>query len=322
MESSKQLQLDSIGFEKGFLPGLSISQFKENEFRKAWLHLSSGVADYFAPLFPPGQLSQILSSQLLVKPAIRMIGENRVLPFFEISAEIPYSKFVFENVVDVTKVRKWFSAGYTLNLRGVHLFDQRLARATGILSEIFGCYVRANIYVTPEGMTGLVPHYDVHDVFVVQISGSKKWSIYRRAFDNPTSRHEFKPQEHDVGPEEHQVVLSPGDVLYLPRGMPHSATTLNEGGASVHITFGIEEPVLTDLLRVLADHFEDEPYFRQSLAPDLENAAGAYLEGVFKSISARIETMSDSDRRNLAALVRALSKGRCPDRDTEFLNGL
>lgn len=322
MESPKQLQLDSAGIEAGFLPGLSITEFKQTHFRERWLHLSSGFEGYFAPLFPMGRMSEILSSQLLVKPAIRMIGDNRVLPMSEISVDIPYSKFAFENVVDVQKVKKWFEAGYTLNLRGVHLFDKTLNRASGILSEIFGCYVRTNIYVTPQGMTGLVPHYDVHDVFVVQISGSKKWSIYQSAFANPTSRHEFKAQKYAVGPEEHQIVLSPGDILYLPRGMPHSATTLNDGGASVHITFGIEEPVLTDLLRVLADHLEDEPYFRQSLASALEGNTGAYLEGVFKSISARIETMSDSERRKLAALVQALNRGRYPDRDTEFLNGL
>lgn len=321
MGNTKKLDLELDAFEERFLPGLPIRRFKTTHFRKESLYLQSGVADYFEAILPAGQLSEILSSQLLVKPAIRMIGEGRVLPLAEISMDIPYSKFAFEGVVDIQKVKRWFEAGYTVNLRGVHLFDRRLSRASSILSSIFGCYVRANIYITPEGMTGLVPHYDVHDVFVVHISGRKSWTIYENSFDNPTPRHEFSPGSYDVGQAKDELVLSPGDILYLPRGVPHSARTLSEGGSSVHITFGVEEPSLADVLRVLSDHLEDDPYFRQSLAIHGAADERSYLDGVFERISRRIQTLSDSEKSKLAARVQALNTGRYPNRETGFLQG-
>ena len=46
------------------------------------------------------------------------------------------------------------------------------------LASDLNAKVGANIYMTPLGSRGLVPHYDDHDVFVIQCEGNKTWQIF------------------------------------------------------------------------------------------------------------------------------------------------
>ena len=42
-----------------------------------------------------------------------------------------------------------------------------------------------NAYITPESARGFEPHYDVHDVFVLQVSGEKHWSVHAPVREHP-----------------------------------------------------------------------------------------------------------------------------------------
>ena len=46
------------------------------------------------------------------------------------------------------------------------------------LAADLGHPVQANAYVTPPQNQGFDDHYDVHDVFVLQVAGRKRWSIH------------------------------------------------------------------------------------------------------------------------------------------------
>ncbi|WP_236595498.1 cupin domain-containing protein, partial [Mycobacterium paraintracellulare] len=47
---------------------------------------------------------------------------------------------------------------------------------------------RVNAYVTPPDATGFAPHYDPHDVLVLQIRGSKTWHVSTGAPVPPPAR--------------------------------------------------------------------------------------------------------------------------------------
>jgi 50S ribosomal protein L16 3-hydroxylase len=112
---------------------------------------------------------------------------------------------------------------------------------------------------------GVGPHVDQYDVFLVQASGRRSW-----AFGGPVS--DFLPDRPlrllaDFRPEE-QHVLEPGDVLYLPPGIPHDGVALDDGCVTVSI--GFRAPGVSDLVSKLADQLltrwegdvEHEPRFR------------------------------------------------------------
>ena len=95
---------------------------------------------------------------------------------------------------------------------------------------------------------GVGPHVDQYDVFLFQVAGRRRWS-----FGGP--RHplvegaplrllsRFEPEE--------VVVAEPGDVLYLPPGLPHDGVALGEGCITVSI--GFRAPGLVDLADRLAE---------------------------------------------------------------------
>ncbi|KAJ8634551.1 hypothetical protein MRB53_008818 [Persea americana] len=153
----------------------------------------------------------------------------------------------------VQKCKGAYQNGYTIALRGMEFRSRKIAAIADGLEMLFGQpSVGANLYLTPPRSQGLTRHYDDHCVFVCQLLGSKKWSVF------PHSGVQL-PRLYDplgVGSEgtndaceKKQFLLREGDILYIPRGCPHEAdTVINEGeshveeatGFSLHLTLGIE----------------------------------------------------------------------------------
>jgi hypothetical protein len=90
-------------------------------------------------------------------------------------------------------------------------------------------------------------HWDTHDVFAIQLLGRKRWQLFEPTFALPLSHHtsDAAPRE-GIGPPVLDVVLEPGDVLYVPRGWWHSVAPLNEG--SCHVSVGTYAATVRDYL--------------------------------------------------------------------------
>lgn len=85
----------------------------------------------------------------------------------------------------------------------------------------FGLPTGMNSYLTPPSAQGLSPHADPHDVFVMQQEGTKEWTIF----------------EDDFCTKKYEITLTPGDVLYLPSGVPHCAKSSNV--SSLHLSASV-----------------------------------------------------------------------------------
>ena len=126
------------------------------------------------------------------------------------------------------------------------------------LSVSMGVYTRLNMYVTPYGNAGFKSHFDSHDVYVLQIQGTKRWRVYPTPLVMyPVSdwgESQLSRSRSSLGPPLLDIMLRPGDALFIPRGFVHEADC-NELGdmspknvsASVHITLGIMNVKVADL---------------------------------------------------------------------------
>lgn len=315
-----QLQLTIEDFEERFLPGTTVSSFKENIFRKRAELFDSGNALFYSDLFRHGDLTKLLEGTMLHRPSIRLVGNGTVIPMSDISYSVPYGVFSFENIVDVEKVGEWYKKGYTINVRGAHYNHPGLARCTSLLQQLFSCNIRSNLYLTPTAESGLVPHYDVHDVFVIQVHGCKRWQFFSNNFDRPTENFRYGRQKFDVGQPTSSIDLKPGQILYLPRGVSHSATALDE---SLHITLGIEEPTLADLLRAIAEIPETEPQLRENIDCDRALNDPEYLKRILPAILGAFSERFTHEKAQ-PALRRVMSSNldRSPNRNAGFLNGI
>jgi lysine-specific demethylase/histidyl-hydroxylase NO66 len=169
-------------------------------------------------------------------------------------------------------VLRLFADGSTVVLQGLHRLWPPLIEFAGQLAADLGHPTQVNAYVTPPSSRGFSPHYDVHDVFVLQVAGEKHWTIHEPVLADPLRTHPWTDRAAEVAAAAQRepvidTVLQPGDALYLPRGYVHSAIAL--GQISAHLTVGVH-PVtrwsaVESALDLVATLAADDPELRGSL---------------------------------------------------------
>ena len=100
-----------------------------------------------------------------------------------------------------------------------------LRQLCAALEDEFSHPVHANAYLTPGDSPGFTPHYDTHEVFVLQIAGTKRWRVFQPPQPLPHRSQPFTPIGYALPAPLLELELKPGDLLYLPRGYVHAANT-------------------------------------------------------------------------------------------------
>lgn len=97
--------------------------------------------------------------------------------------------------------------------------------------------VGANLFLTPGGSQGFDVHFDGHDVFVVQLEGTKTWKLFEPVAVKSDGPDGSRVPPDSLGHPTGVARLQPGDVLYIPRGTPHCARATKAG--SLHLTLSV-----------------------------------------------------------------------------------
>ncbi|MGH3669234.1 MAG: JmjC domain-containing protein [Pseudonocardiaceae bacterium] len=163
-----------------------------------------------------------------------------------------------EGMLDLRRVRAAFSAGETLYLTKAHRLCPPLMHLCQAIESDLGVHgvalraaVSAHIFLTPSRSQGFAAHRDEHASFVLQIDGSKEWTVY----DEETSSSEgvYRPGGVELGSlasaKRRTFHLKPGDVLYIPEWWVHEARTSDSH--SLHVTLRIFPLRWGDVLREL-----------------------------------------------------------------------
>ncbi|MFJ9543031.1 JmjC domain-containing protein [Streptomyces sp. NPDC101225] len=150
---------------------------------------------------------------------------------------------------DAAKVRALLAAGATMKMNQLEDWHRPLGTLMRRIEARLPAELKTYVFYTPRDNTGMLPHRDGSHVLAVQIAGAKEWRIY----DEPREIDSRSGLDVDVDSHAHCFVMEPGDVLYLPHGMPHVATARE--GTSLHVTFTITEPTPRDLAASLMTLF-------------------------------------------------------------------
>jgi ribosomal protein L16 Arg81 hydroxylase len=204
-----------------------------------------------------------------------------------------------------------FAGGATLVLQGLHRTWQPVLAFSQQLAADLGHPNQVNAYVTPPQSTGFSDHYDVHDVFVLQVAGEKRWRIRRPVREAPLRSEPWTDHRSEVGQAARQPplieqTLRPGDCLYLPRGFIHSATAL--GATSIHLTVGVHPWHRTHLAEALLEtalrSATEDPLVRRSLPAGTDvgdsDALGADIELVRAALH---RALDEADAGELAGAL-------------------
>ncbi|WP_240183723.1 cupin domain-containing protein, partial [Leifsonia aquatica] len=261
----------------------------------------------FSDLFGPDAVDELVADRALRTPFARMAKEGDVLPPSRYTSGGGFGAEIGDQVSG-DRVLAELAAGATLVLQGLHRTWEPIARFARALSAELGHPCQVNAYITPASSRGFDPHYDVHDVFVLQIAGEKHWRIHAPVHPDPLRGQPWTDHRTAVAaraqePPAIDETFRPGDALYLPRGWIHSATAL--GALSIHLTVGVAAYTRTDIVEEAVSRTADIPELRASLPLGFDPAdEPALTREVEAALDALRTALDDPARRaGVAAAV-------------------
>jgi bifunctional lysine-specific demethylase and histidyl-hydroxylase NO66 len=217
------------------LAPLKVETFLTEIWGQSHYHVSRSSPEYFDALFDgTASVDQLLG---LFRPdlsLVRLVREN--------DKKEPYHYRRSDGGLDVAGIGHDFADGYTIVLESIHRYVRSIASLLHAIEVELNFATQVNAYFTPPESQGFVPHYDEHDVLILQLSGSKIWHLYDGIDVAPRAALRQEPVAADTLPSPTDVRLEVGDVLYLPGGRVHAAEATSE--VSVHLTLGVRAPTL------------------------------------------------------------------------------
>ncbi|MCX6464766.1 MAG: cupin-like domain-containing protein [Pseudonocardiales bacterium] len=249
--------------------------FAEEHWGRAPLLTRGADANGFRDLLDLDGVDDLLSRRGLRTPFLRVARNGAVVDSSAFTGPGGVGAEIGDQVRD-DRVAALFAEGSTVVLQALHRTWPAVIDLCTALAADLGHPVQANAYITPPASRGFSAHYDVHDVFVLQLAGRKHWTVHAPVHDDPLRDQPWNDHAgavaarvRDDGPAL-DVVLEPGDALYLPRGWLHAATALGE--VSAHLTVGVHVVTRHALVEALTALVADDPALRASLPLGLDVA--------------------------------------------------
>ncbi|HET9047381.1 MAG TPA: cupin domain-containing protein [Chiayiivirga sp.] len=153
-------------------------------------------------------------------------------------------------------------------------------------------------YAVPEGSVGA--HIDQYDVFLIQGRGQRRWQIDTQVNPPQLFREDVELKLLQSFAPSHDWVLEPGDLLYLPPGVPHHGVALDE---CMTLSVGMRAPSHGELVSDLADHLADglsETARYRDAGLTVDAADGRIDSGVLRRARAALQSLQNIDDESLA----------------------
>jgi len=154
--------------------------------------------------------------------------------------------------------------GHTLLVRHAERHDERLAEVAAAFACNFAAPVNIHLYCTPAGEFGFGWHYDAEEVFLVQTTGRKEYSL-RKNTVHPWPLAETLPADMHFEREIMPVMrceLAAGDWLYVPSGYWHMGRSKK---TAISLAIGIQPHAAIEVLDFLRRQLVQSIFWRQRL---------------------------------------------------------
>ncbi len=235
------------------LKPLEIEQFSENFWETKHLHIRRNDRHYFSGLWTIDDVDALLSSTRLRMDRCRIAKSGKKISQsdFILKSRSGPRKVLHDQPLDTNKIFQQYCDGATIVLEFLDSQCPKLSKFCRDIESATSHLTHVNAYLTPSSAQGFGVHHDTHDVFILQVFGSKTWKIYDSAIELPLPTQPSSTFIPKTKIKE-EITLRQGDLLYLPRGVQHEAEATDE--TSLHLTLGMNlitwKDVLTGLINL------------------------------------------------------------------------
>jgi hypothetical protein len=248
------------------LAGILAPHAPEEFFDSSWgvnvLHVR-GRAGRFQHLMPWQRLGEILRRHRLDFPRLRLVRDGKPVPVASYLRHVSGSRQrTTVPRIKSSELTRHLREGATLVLDAVDELSEPVEELAVRLELLFREHVQVNMYAGWQTSRGFDLHWDDHDVFILQVAGRKRWSVYGETRRAPLVGDVEKAARPTCEPVWTET-LEDGDLLYIPRGWWHVAEPLAE--PTLHLTVGVHNRTGLDLLRWLSERMRASEAFRRDL---------------------------------------------------------
>jgi 50S ribosomal protein L16 3-hydroxylase len=264
--------------------GMPVEEFLRDHWQKKPLLIRQAFPDYRAPLAPEDLAGLACEDGALS----RLVQHDRKHDAWRVRSG-PFDEKEFPALGD----RDW-----TLLVQDMDKWDADVRRLLDRFRFLPAWRIDDVMisFATPGGSVG--PHVDQYDVFLLQAQGRRRWQIDVdpraprdfRADVELKLLQKFKPS--------HEWVLEPGDMLYLPPGVPHHGEAVD---ACMTFSVGMRAPsraeLLVDLAEELAQALPEESRYAD---PDLAEPRDAFEidEAAFARVEQALSSLAGMDPKS------------------------
>ncbi|MEL7468154.1 MAG: cupin domain-containing protein [Pseudomonadota bacterium] len=253
--------------EAGFLAGFTLDtliapSYRPNFLRDHWdrapLVLNRRLKRFYAGLLTLEEVDQAAASgRAKMSYVDARDGNGRTWLFTEGDPARPATDSLLSRLSD----------GATLVIDDAEDVLPRLGRMCRLLMAQTGHAWHCSVSATPPGAQGIDGDVGAAGVFILQIYGQKTWWFGHEQLARPLAFEGGREAPDRWEDEAQQAVLATGDMLYLPRGVPHAAAASDRSETgSLHITLTISESGYAEIANVDPATLEDDDPLRD-LAP-------------------------------------------------------
>ncbi len=237
--------------------------------RKPLLSREADLGESFTDLFSRRDANRLLATGLRTS-SVRLVRGDQQLGADQFGHRATGDHPTDAPYIDTERIAARLRDGYSLVMRSLHRYHPPLRKFAQELSRELGYGVRINAYITPPSAQAVGTHFDLQDVFVLQVEGEKEWNIRPPVIEKPLSTEDW----HQMGRTRREkllrissnadsIVLAPGDVLYLPRGYLHDARATDT--TSIQLTVAVMTMTRFDLFQHAVRMADRDKWFREAI---------------------------------------------------------
>lgn len=212
------------------------------------LHLAAADGAVVSEAIRADFLDRLITPENLAAGRVIATRGGRALP---LDAVMTQPVFPAPRQISGAGLRTLVERGGSLIVNRVDELAPEIDFLCAAVERHFGLAAHVNAYASFAGHGALAAHWDDHHILVVQLRGQKRWEFFGNPHLSPVRGAGLtNPGVAPDSEPEAEIVMRPGDLLYVPWGEVHRARA--DGGPSVHLTIGMAPSTGAHVLAWLA----------------------------------------------------------------------